>query len=351
MLKEPVLNFSISMPRYATTVLERKLVTVIAKLLECRWARVVAQVASVGVLTLPGYVAWGQGATARTSVSSALETIATYDASAQPTTIYRATMYFEAPNWTRDGQSLLFDEDGRIMKVPVVGGEPQALAIGAATRCNGSHGLSPDGKLLAISCNMPGLTGSHVFIVPSGGGEPRQVTQMNGSYWHSWSPDGRTILFTHPEDGSLNIYSAAVDGTGERALTSGSGTSDDPDFSPDGRYIYFCSDRSGTTQIWRMDADGNSAKQITSDGRVNWTPHISPNGKQMVFISYDHGTKGHPANRHVVLRLMSLKDYKVRDLVSLTGGSGTMNVPAWAPDSKRLAFVSYEVAAPSAGQQ
>lgn len=328
---------------------ERKLVTVMAKSLECKWARIVAQLACIGVLASLGHAAWGQGAIARTSVSSALETIATDNALAQPTTVYRASTYFEAPNWTRDGNSLLFDEHGRMMKIPVSGGAPQVVAIGAATRCNGSHGLSPNGKLLAITCNMPGLIGAHVFIVPSGGGEPRLVTQTNGSYWHSWSPDGRRILFTHPQDGSINIYSVAVDGTGARALTSGSGTNDDPDFSPDGRYIYFCSDRSGSAQIWRIDADGSSAKQITYDDRVNWTPHVSPNGRQMVFISYDHGTKGHPANRNIVLRLMSLKDHKIRDLVSLTGGSGTMNVPAWAPDSKHLAFVSYEVAAQNAG--
>ena len=41
---------------------------------------------------------------------------------------------------------------------------------------------------------------------------------------------------------------------------------------------------------------------------------------------------------------MSLPDGHIRDLVSLIGGSGTMNVPSWAPDSKHLAFVSYRVA-------
>ncbi len=338
-------NTSFSTPSNIRAMLERKLVTMMAKRVQRSWTSVGVQLVTFGVLASMGRAAWGQGA--RASVTSSLKTIATDDVSAKPTTVYRAPVYFEAPIWTRDGQSLLFDEDGRIMKIAVAGGEPQALSVGAATHCNGSHGLSPDGRLLAISCNMPGLTGSHVFIVPLEGGEPRQVTHTNGSYWHSWSPDGRMILFTHPEQGSLNIYSVAVDGTGEKALTSGSGTNDDPDFSPDGRYIYFCSDRSGTTQIWRMNADGSSAKQITTDDRVNWTPHVSPNGRQMVFISYDHGTQGHPANRQVVLRLISLKHHEMRDLVSLTGGSGTMNVASWSPDSKRLAFVDYEVSAQS----
>ena len=52
----------------------------------------------------------------------------------------------EAPNWTRDGKTLIFNEAGKIMTVSADGGTPQPLNIGDATGCNGSHGLSPDGQ-------------------------------------------------------------------------------------------------------------------------------------------------------------------------------------------------------------
>ena len=39
---------------------------------------------------------------------------------------------------------------------------------------------------------------------------------------------------------------------------------------------------------------------------------------------------------------MSMKDKKVRVLAKLFGGQGTINVPSWSPDSRKLAFVSYE---------
>ena len=308
------------------------------------WLRIVVTVATCMVIVTgirpSGKMAAAQSAPAVTSV---LQTIATDGPAAHPVSVYEATGYFEAPNWTRDGKSLIFDQAGRMMEIPAAGGQPVAINVGAASRCNGSHGLSPDGKLLAITCNMQGLKGAHVFLVPLGGGEPKLLTHTDGSYWHSWSPDGKTILFVHPENGSLNIFSVAVDGSDEHAITTGSGASDDPDFSPDGKYIYFCSDRTGTSQIWRMKPDGSSPEQITSDERVNWTPHVSPDGQQMVYISYEKGTTGHPANRPVVLRLMNIKDRSIRDLVSLTGGSGTMNVPSWAPDSKHLAFVGYRL--------
>jgi Tol biopolymer transport system component len=52
---------------------------------------------------------------------------------------------------------------------------------------------------------------------------------------------------------------------------------------------------------------------------------------------------GHPPNKDVTLRLMSRQDGKISVLAKLFGGQGTINVPSWAPDSKRLAFVSYEL--------
>lgn len=257
--------------------------------------------------------------------------------------IYTTQGRFEAPNWTKDGNALLFNQDGKIMKIPIGGGTPDAINIGATTRCNGSHGLSPDGKWLAISCSMPEKPESRIYIVPSSGGTPRLITEHPNSYWHSWSPDGKTLLFTRPDHGSLNIYAISAEGGEEKALTSGNGVSDDPDYSPDGKYIYFNSDRSGGMEIWRMRPDGSEPEQVTFDDLVNWTPHMSPDGKSMVFLSYEKGVTGHPANKDVSLRIMSMDDKKIKVLVNIVGGAGTINVPSWAPDSHHLAFVSYQM--------
>jgi TolB protein len=278
-------------------------------------------------------------------IVSRLQTIG-IEPGSQPTTVYSERAYFEAPNWTRDGQTLLFDEGGRIMRISANGNSPSPVDIGSASKCSGSHGLSPDGTLLAISCSTPALPGSRIYILPATGGTPRVVTANPGAYWHSWSPDGKTLIYTRPGQGSFNIFSIGVDGQGETALTTGAGTNDDPDISPDGKYVYFNSDRSGSMEIWRMRPDGSSPEQITFDDFVNWTAHVSPDGRWMVFLSYQKGTKGHPANQNVSLRLMSLNDRKIRVLTTLIGGSGTINVPSWSPDSRRLAFVAYEPKTP-----
>jgi TolB protein len=286
---------------------------------------------------------------AKPDLYSSLEAISLDPTARREVLAYSAQGRFEAPNWTRDGKALIFDQGGRIMTVPADGGAPQVINTGSATGCNGSHGLSPDGKWLAVSCNTPGAPGSRVYIVPITGGEPRMVTQNPSSYFHSWSPDGKTIAFTRPHPGGGDIWSISVDGGPETRLTTSNGISDDPDYSPDGQYIYFNSDRGGgSMQIWRMRADGSQPEQITADDRNNWTPHPSPDGKWIVFLSYDKGVTGHPGNKDISLRLMSVSDKQIANLVDLFGGSGTINVPSWAPDSKRLAYVSYELVDPNA---
>ncbi len=274
---------------------------------------------------------------------STLKTISIEENFRSAKVIVSEQAHLEAPNWSRDGKALIFDRDGQMWTVSADGGTAARIATGAATHCTGSHGLSPDGKWLAISCGMPDKPETRVYILPSGGGEPRMVTENPASYFHSWSPDGRTILFTRPSHGSLNIYAISVDGGPETALTTGTGTSDDPDYAPDGRYIYFNSDRSGTMQIWRMLADGSQPEQVTSDDYQNWTPHPSPDGKSILILSYDKGVTGHPANKDVALRILNVADRKARVLVSIVGGAGTDNVPDWASDGTHLAFVSYQM--------
>ncbi len=274
---------------------------------------------------------------------STLQTIAIDNGARMAFVIATGKGYMEAPNWSRDGKSLIFDRGGKIWTIPATGGEATAIDIGDAKGCTGSHGLSPDGKWLAMTCSVPEHPGRRVYIVLASGGAPRMVTENPDSYFHSWSPDGKTILFTRPANGSINIFAIAAEGGAEKQLTTGSGTSDDPDYSPDGSYVYFNSDRAGGMQIFRMRPDGSGAEQVTFDHRRNWTAHPSPDGKSILILSYAGDVAGHPANKDVTLRILDASSGKIRDLVEIVGGSGTDNVPNWAPDGAHFAFVSYQM--------
>jgi TolB protein len=275
---------------------------------------------------------------------STLETV-TVD-SADRRVAYLAEGRFEAPNWTRDGSAFLFNRDGRIERLAVGSEKPAQIDTGLANRCNNDHGISPDGTELAISDNSQGDEESLVYTVPITGGAPRRVTQKSPSYWHGWSPDGKTLAFVGQRNGDFDIYAIPVAGGRETRLTTAKGLDDGPEYSPDGKYIYFNSERTGHMQIWRMKSDGSDQEQVFSDDLNNWFPHISPDGQWMAFLSYGADVTGHPENKDVMLRLMSLADKKITVLAKLFGGQGTINVPSWSPDSKQLAFVSYMLVPP-----
>jgi len=253
---------------------------------------------------------------------------------------------FEAPNWSRDGNLLILNSGGQLWKIPVTGGELELIPTGAVKSVNNDHGISPDGKRIVISAGQ-------MYVLPFAGGEPHQVTQKSPSYFHGWSPDGRTLAYCANRNGNYDIYGIPVDGGDEARLTTSPAYDDGPDYSPDGKWIYFNSDRSGSWDIWRMPGDGAGpddarAERVTSDEFEDWFPHPSPDGKWLVFLSYEKGTKGHPPNQYVTLRIMplpggALKPPEIKTLTMLFGGQGTLNVNSWAPDSKRFAYVSYSL--------
>jgi Tol biopolymer transport system component len=283
----------------------------------------------------------------QTTAPTLESTLETYTlASKARQTVYSKRAHFEAPNWSRDGQSFVFNQAGRLYKLPVAGGEPQQINTGFALRCNNDHGLSPDGKWLAISDQSQEQRRSLIYVLPSTGGMPRRVTQQAPSYWHGWSPDGKTLAYCAERNGDHDIYTIPVEGGKERQLTTAKGLDDGPDYSPDGQYVYFNSDRTGLMQIWRMRLDGSEQTQITHDEYNNWFPHPSPDGKWLVFLSYAKEVKGHPANKEVLLRLLPVSGGETQVLTKLLGGQGTLNVPSWAPDSTQFAFVSYRLIEP-----
>ncbi|MGA2652650.1 MAG: hypothetical protein ABSF28_19100 [Terracidiphilus sp.] len=278
---------------------------------------------------------------------SSLETVTI--ASADRHVEYVAAAHFEAPNWSRDGKFLIFNQDGTLHRLTLDGSAPTLIPTAPQIHCNNDHGISPDGQFLAISDQTTEDRKSRVYIVPITGGTPRQITPNAPSYWHGWSPDGKTLAFTGERNGNFDIYSIPAAGGEETRLTTAEGLDDGPEYSPDGAWIYFNSERTGHMQIWRMKADGSEQEQVITEESNDWFPHISPDGQWMVYLVYEKGVTGHPGGKDVELRLMSMKDKSIKLLAKLFGGQGTINVPSWSPDSLKLAFVSYEQLLEEAG--
>lgn len=269
--------------------------------------------------------------------------------SGQRQIVYKTDDVFEAPNWTLDGKTLIFNSQGRLYRFDLDKKTTALIDTGEVVENNNDHVISFNGSMLGISSHVATenhMYNSIVFTVPLTGGKPKQITPIGPSFLHGWSPDGKFLVYTGLRNGNFDIYRIPAEGGEEVQLTTTPGLDDGPEYTPDGMYIYFNSVRSGRMQIWRMTPDGSDQEQLTDDEYNNWFPHISPDGKWVVFVTYlvnEVEPSDHPAAKRVYLRMMPLDGGIPKVLAYLYGGQGTMNVPSWSPDGKKIAFVSNTV--------
>ncbi|MEH6833109.1 MULTISPECIES: TolB family protein [Falsihalocynthiibacter] len=248
--------------------------------------------------------------------------------------------HLEAPNWTPDNAALIVNGEGRLYRVDLSAPALATIETGFATQINNDHGVSPDGTTLVMSDSTEEGS-SVIYTLPITGGTPTRITPLAPSYWHGWSPDGATLAYTAKRGETFEIYTCPVHGGEERQVTFGFDHCDGPDYTTDGAWIWFNGERDARVCLWRVRPDGRDLECMVADDRVNWFPHPSPDGKSVLYLAYEGGTQGHPSERQVELRLVSAEGGRPQVLLELYGGQGTINVPCWAPDSQRFAFVRY----------
>ena len=135
-------------------------------------------------------------------VTSVLEIL---DVSSGQRTVVREFPYLiEAPNWTHDGQWLVYNSGGHLFRLsPDQPGEPEEINTGFAVRCNNDHVLAPDGRQIAISHGTKEDGQSRVYTLPLAGTDaprssrrlPRAIC-MAGAPMGSNSPIARRVKAT-----------------------------------------------------------------------------------------------------------------------------------------------------------
>jgi TolB protein len=235
-------------------------------------------------------------ATGKPVLVSALETIPI--ASTDRHVEYVAAAHFEAPNWSRDGKFLVFNQDGTLHRLALDGSEPTLIPTAPQIHCNNDHGISPDGTSSWPSATRRTEDKNRASTsFPSPEARPARSRPMR----HRTGTAGRRTERPSPLPASATATSTSTPSPSPAAKRRASppppGLDDGPEYSPDGAWIYFNSERTGHMQIWRMKPDGSQQEQVISDESNDWFPHISPDGQWMVFLAYEKGVTGHPARQ------------------------------------------------------
>src|SRR3984957_17666654 len=172
--------------------------------------------------------------------------------------------------------------------------------------------FSADGKKIIFQSTRDKLECDQIFIMNADGSDQRMVSTGKGRTTCSYIfPHNDKILYssTHLADAAcpprpdyskgyvwgvypgLDIFTAKMDGSELKQLTTTPGYDAEATISEDGKKIVFTSMRNGDLDIYSMDADGKHVKQLTHELGYDGGPTFSPDGKWIVYRAYHPQTQ------------------------------------------------------------
>lgn len=134
------------------------------------------------------------------------------------------------------------------------------------------------------------------------------------------SPDGRKMVYTSDKDGDLELYIMDLKTGREKRITHTVGYDGGAWFSPDGKKLIWRASRPRTAEeikeykdflaehlvaptkmeVYTANVDGSDMKQITSLGQANWAPVFMPDSKRILFASNHEYKRGFPFNLYMM---------------------------------------------------
>lgn len=230
-----------------------------------------------------------------------------------------------SPAWHPAAELLAYNTFGRGSRVVLHDFRTgRARTVSGTTGVNQTPVFSPDGRSLVFS-HTP-AEGGDLYLAPvDGGGDVRKITVTRGAInvSPSFSPDGRRIAFTSSRAGHPEVYIMDADGTNPELLSpyvyGEQSYQSNPDFSPDGRFVAYQAQVAGRFQLKMINLRDRTVRQLTSEGR-NEDPSWSPDGRHLVFTSDRSGS-----------RQLWVLDVETNVARQLTFGAGGTRTAAWSP--------------------
>jgi len=197
--------------------------------------------------------------------------------------------------------------------------------------------ISPDGKWVVYTVATPDMdanrNASNIWMVPTAGGAPQQLTQSGHDSSPVWSPDGKTIAFLSSRGGDSQVYLLSLEGGEAQRFTKLSAGADLVKWSPDGKTIVF------TSSVYPdcKDDDCNSKRDAEKE-KSKVKAHVAEHLLYRHWTHWNEGKRSHlfvvPADGSAAPRdLTPGADYDVPP--DERGGPGDIN---FSPDGKELCF-------------
>lgn len=193
-----------------------------------------------------------------------------------------------------------------------------------------------------------------IFSADIDGSNIKRMTSTDGYDAEATvSPKGDKIVFTSTRDGDPELYLMNIDGSEQTRLTFEKGYDGGAFFSLDGKKIVFRASRPKTEkdlqdynelvkdgyvrptalEIYVMDANGKNMKQLTNFGKASFAPFFHPDGKRIIFSSNINSSNG----RNFDLYMINIDG---SGLEQITFNESFDGFPVFTNDGKKLIFGS-----------
>jgi len=222
-----------------------------------------------------------------------------FDAGRQAFAPYLAGVPARWVSFSADGQWAAYCDvsdvhHGTVWRTRIDGREPLQLTF--APMNASAPRLSPDGRQIAFSAEIPGK-GTAIYVVAASGGEPKRVLPPNEiDTSPKWSPQGDELLFYRKSPGPPALYKLDLKKQLCSLVPNSQRLGDEFSLSPDGRYIAAGVDNS---VLLLLDLKTHQRSVLTQGPGLSF-PHWSPDGKY-VYIQELMGSVGEPIRRVRVL--------------------------------------------------